>query len=266
MDRRSFLRLGGAVAGSAYALPSMGHSEVLRTPRTYVLVHGAWTGGWVWNRVAPLLRSSGDSVFVPTCTGVGERAHLINSDVGLDTWIQDVTSLLEVEDLRDVVLVGSGFSGVVISGVADRVRDRIGTLVYFDALIIPNGSSAFQQFPADIQERRRREISASGNDAILPAPSVQSFGLASPSDIEWVRKRLRPQPLRTYTDSLQLQNPVGNGLKRVYVDCTQPSFTPLVEVKKRLKQQDGWIWKELVGSHDEMVADPNKVASLLRVV
>jgi pimeloyl-ACP methyl ester carboxylesterase len=263
MNRRGFLQLAGALSVAPGAHAAMEKAVPSPHPATFVLVHGAWTGGWVWHHVAAQLRRQGHEVYAPTCTGVGERAHLISPAIGLGTWIEDVSALLETEDLHQVHLVGSGFGGVVISGVADRARERIDSLIYFDALVIPDGSSAFDQFPPEVQERRRREIAASGDDSLLPAPPVRSFGLSSPAAIQRVAERLRPQPLRTYTDTLQLQSGVGNGLKRTYIDCTAPSFAPLVEVKQRLRQQEGWNWKELADSHDAMIENPDRVADLL---
>lgn len=263
MNRRNFLRfLAGTAAVGALAgtgAPAAANAS----GKTFVLVHGAWTGGWIWQSVAAELRRQGHRVYTPTCSGVGERAHAFHSDIGLDTWISDVVSLLEWEDLQDVVLVGSGFAGVVITGVADRVASRLQSLVYFDALVIPAGVSAFDQFPAAVQARRRQEIAASGRPDLLPAPSAESFGLSDPAALRRVAARLRPQPLKTYTEPLVLRGPAGAGLPRVYVDCTQPEFPPLKEVKLRLRQQAGWQWRELAASHDAMVSHPSAVAELL---
>ena len=104
---------------------------------TFVLVHGAWHGGWCWRFVRPLL--GGHDVYAPSLTGLGERKHLARADVDLDTHIADVVSLLEMEDLCDVVLVGHSYGGMVITGAADRAPERIGRLVYLDAFVPENG-------------------------------------------------------------------------------------------------------------------------------
>src|SRR5690242_2869175 len=104
---------------------------------TYVLVPGAWLGGWCWQRVTPLLRAAGHEVYTPTLTGLGERVHLGSPETDLDTHIQDIVNVLVYEDLRDVVLLGHSYSGMVVTGVADRVPDRLSQLVYLDA-IVPN--------------------------------------------------------------------------------------------------------------------------------
>src|SRR5438128_128006 len=103
---------------------------------TFVLVHGAWHGGWCWKRVTPLLRAAGHEVYATTLTGLGERVHLASPNVGLALHVQDVVGVLEYEDLRDVILVGHSYGGIVISGVADRVPERLRHLVYLDALVL----------------------------------------------------------------------------------------------------------------------------------
>src|SRR5918996_4023353 len=108
---------------------------------TYVLVHGGGHGGWCYGKVAPILRAAGHDVYTPTMTGVGERSHLVGSDVDLDLHIRDITAVLHYEDLRDVILVGHSYGGMVITGVADRAADRIGRLVYLDAANPVNGQS-----------------------------------------------------------------------------------------------------------------------------
>src|SRR6478672_3300963 len=108
---------------------------------TYVLVHGGGHGGWCYQRVARLLRSSGHEVYTPTLSGLGERSNLLSPDIDLDLHIRDIAAVLHYEDLRDVILVGHSYGGMVITGVADRATDRIGRLVYLDAATPVNGQS-----------------------------------------------------------------------------------------------------------------------------
>src|SRR5262245_40465445 len=108
---------------------------------TYVLVHGGGHGGWCYQRVARLLRAGGHDVYTPTLTGLGERSHLVGPNVDLDLHIRDVCELLHYEDLRDVILVGHSYGGMVITGVADRAADRVARLVYLDAATPVNGQS-----------------------------------------------------------------------------------------------------------------------------
>src|SRR5215831_8725724 len=108
-------------------------TRAARSPKTFVLVHGAWHGGWCWTRVAERLRGAGHRVFTPTLTGLGDRAHLLSPQVGLDTFVQDIVATLEIEDLTDSILVGHSFAGATITGAADRVPERIAHLTYLAA-------------------------------------------------------------------------------------------------------------------------------------
>src|SRR4030095_5416665 len=109
--------------------------------KTFVLVHGAWHGGWCWSRVASILRGRGHIVLTPTQTGVGERSHLLSRSIDLDVFVADIVNVLQWEDLKDVVLVGHSFGGHATSGTADRVPERISQIVYLDAWILENGQT-----------------------------------------------------------------------------------------------------------------------------
>ena len=116
---------------------------------TFVLVHPAWFGGWCWRKVSPVLRARGHEVFAPTLTGLGERAHLASQKVGLEMHVEDVANVLEYEDLRQVILVGNSSGGMVITGVADRMPERIAHLVYLDAFVPEDGQSMLDIVPAE---------------------------------------------------------------------------------------------------------------------
>ena len=132
---------------------------------TFVLVHGAWHGSWCWKRVRQALQDAGHDVFTPTLTGVGERSHLLSLHVNLETHIDDVVNLIRWEDLSDVVLCGHSYGGCVISGVADRVPDRIRALVYLDAFVLRDGQSLHDTLPPaqrDLQLERRKQPGKAG--------------------------------------------------------------------------------------------------------
>jgi len=131
MRRRDIL-VGSAVLAGAACAPKTGTQKL--KPETFVLVHGTWHGGWAWRDVRNILQDAGHRVFTPTCTGCGEREHLSSPDVGLDTHIQDIINVIEFEELDNIILVGHSFAGVTITGVADRLRDRIKHIVFFDAI------------------------------------------------------------------------------------------------------------------------------------
>ena len=139
---------------------------------TYVLVHGAYHGGWCWKHVANSLRNAGHEVYTPTLTGLGERAHLINPEIGLDTHVQDILGLLEYEDLHDAVLVGHSYGGMVITGVAEKCPERLAQLVFLDAFIPANGQSLIELFPPEMAGRLRAQTRLDGDGYRLPPSSA----------------------------------------------------------------------------------------------
>ena len=143
------------VAAAAVPLGAMSERVEALTSNdaTFVLVHGAWHGGWCWSRVAPLLRGAGYPVFAPTLTGLGERLHLLTPQVDLDTHVRDITSLLDYEDLHNVILVGHSYGGMVISGVAETAGTRLAQLVYLDAFLPENGKALKDYSPIDLEEK-----------------------------------------------------------------------------------------------------------------
>ncbi len=267
MHRRSFhaAALGmllGAMAPATKASTPAASSK----PKTFVLVHGAWYGGWCWDKVAQALRAQGHSVSTPTCPGLGEQAHLLSKDISLTTFITSITNHILYQNVSDVILVGSGFAGVVISGVADRIPHLIQSLVYVDAMVLASGSSVFEAQPAAVTKKRQEQVASQGKGIAIPTPPVSSYGQMDKDTLAWLVARLTPHPVGTYQEKLVLNNPLGNGRPRIYVDCTASPFEPLVEVKKSLRAQQGWDWVELNTHHDPMITDPQALAEFLAKV
>jgi pimeloyl-ACP methyl ester carboxylesterase len=233
-----------------------------RRASTYVLVHGAWHGGWCWSKVAAILRGRGHTVFTPTQTGLGERSHLLSGSIDLDVFITDVVNVLRWEDLTDVVLVGHSFGGNVVSGVADRLPERICRLIYLDAATLENGQSAFSLLPAEIVAARTEAARETSGGLSIPPPPPSEFGIGDPGQAVWVRERLTPHPLATYTSPLSLANAVGNGLPVTYVVCTDPIYEP-AEASRRWVRAAGWRTVEIATGHDAMVIAPDRLADLL---
>ncbi len=228
----------------------------------FVLVHGAWHGGWCWRQVADQLRAVGHQVFTPTMTGLGERAHLLRADTGLSTCIDDISGVILAEELDDVVLVGHSFAGPVISAVADRMPERLRQLVYLDAIVVGHGQSALSIFSPEVQRERSCTIDAEGWRMAIPEPA--KFGVTDPAQTAWLRRRLTPQPLKAYTEPLQLRHPLGNGLRKTYVAVTDPWYAPLADLRDWVRGQPDWEWRELAAGHDAMVTAPLALAELLR--
>lgn len=178
---------------------------------TYVLVHGAGHGGWCYQRVARVLRAAGHEVYTPTLTGLGERSHLLTPDVGLATHIADITSLLEHEDLREVILAGHSYGGIVVTGTADRALDRIGQLVFLDAAILGDGESLASQTPG-VSAMYGEVERVDGIDLVLwpDKPIARAiYGVDDETNWAWMAERLRPHPWRAFTDRLHLANPAA---------------------------------------------------------
>ncbi len=227
----------------------------------FVLVHGAWHGGWCWRDVAAVLRTAGHQVFTPTMTGLGERAHLLNAQVGLSTFIDDIAAVILSEELDNVVLVGHSFGGHVINGVADRMPQLLRQLIYLDGLVVQHGQSALSIMPPAVQAERNRTMDAEGLRMTIPSPD--QFGLSDPAQLAWVMRQLTPHPLKGYTEPLQLQHPLGNGLPKTYIAVTDPWYPPLAELRQWVRSQPDWDWRELAACHNAMVSAPLALASLL---
>ena len=165
---------------------------------TYVLVHGTGCGGWIWSRLAPLLRAEGHEVHAPTLTGLGDRAHLLHCGVSLTTHIDDIANLLVFEDLFDVVLVGHSYGGMVVTGVAARRPERIAHLVYLDAYVPEAGQTELDLWPATMRAEIEEDEAARGG--LRQPPSLDFFGITDPEMAAWMTARLTPHPLSTYTE------------------------------------------------------------------
>lgn len=172
---------------------------------TFVLVHGAFHGGWCWSRVARHLRLDGHTVFTPTQTGLGERQHLLTADITLDTFIDDICAVMEAEELQDAVLVGHSFGGISITGVADRMPERVRHLVYLDSRILEAGQSMLDADPERSGTWKR--IAQDGNSLSIPPPPATYFDCPDSADVEWISRRLTAHPLRTFTSPLNLETP-----------------------------------------------------------
>lgn len=232
--------------------------------QVFVLVHGAWHGGWCWQKVATLLRAQGHTVYTPTLTGLGERSHLLNPDITLDTFIDDVANLIRWEQLCKVVLVGHSFGGLVISGVADAIPEKIQQLIYLDAFILPHGTSTLDTLPASMVEKMR---AAAQQHAIaaLPAPSPAQLGLQTQEDQSFIADRLTPQPFSVYESPMRLKNPrIGNHLPCTYVSCTQPAFKGVDGSREWAAAQSNWEMRELETGHLPMISAPVELALLLK--
>ena len=231
--------------------------------KTYVLIHGTYFGGWCWKDVAGRLRALGHRVYTPTLTGLGERGHLISLDPSLETHVEDIARMLRYEDLEDVVLVGHSFAGVVVSALADRMPERFRHLVYLDAQLLLSGESPASIAPPSTMERYRRTAYETEGVMVVPPPSPAAIGATDERMADWLKQKLTPQPFGTYTDSIELAHPLGNGLPATYVACTDPPFPNVARAHERAREIEGWTYVELPTGHNAMLLMPQEVTDLL---
>ena len=261
-------------AATAGTVTAAGNSGIARTAvklRTFVLVHGAWHGGWCWRRVADALRVGGHRVFAPSLTGLGDRAHLFSKDISLQTHVQDILSVVETEELTDFILVGHSYGGFVISGVADVLRERVSHYVHLDASVptdmSPGASFSWAGFnPPEAREARLKSVYEQGKGVALPSPPPGAFAVTEPSDVAWLQRRLRPMPVGTYTGAFSFRNAGSNGLKRTYIASSKPPYALLASTRDRIRGDRTWSFTTLEAGHDSMVTAPEELASLLLVV
>lgn len=234
--------------------------------RAFVLVHGAWHGGWCWAKVARTLQDSGHRVFAPSLTGLAERAHLFGAQVTLATHVEDVVRLIEWEAGEGCVLVGHSYAGIVLTGVADRLRDRVGRYVFLDAAVPPDGVRNWRwaDFSSEADRQRRLlSIAGAGAGVALPAPPAEAFGITDPALREWAGSRFTAMPAGTYLEPIRLENGGSQGLDRVFVAAVDPVYPPLRSTHERLRGDPGWQWREVGGGHDAMLTAPAALAQLL---
>lgn len=225
----------------------------------FVLVHGAFHGGWCWRPLAQRLRAAGSEVWTPTLTGLGERAHLLSPSTNLSAFIEEVARLLEWEELSNVVLVGHSFGGLVACGVADRRPERIAHLVLLDGLVAESGECALDLLDAATASERAR--TAEGLTAPPPDPGV--FGVDCPQVVAWMARRMTPHPLAALSEPLHLAAPPGAGRPCSYIRCVEPAYPAMRKSHERIANRPDWRMHTLAACHEAMITAPDAVASLL---
>jgi len=231
---------------------------------TFVLVHGTSCGGWVWQKLAPLLRAGGHEVYTPTLTGLSDRNHLLNSNINLSTHITDVVNLLFYEDLSNVILVGNSYAGMVITGVATKIPERLKLLVYLDAYIPDDGQSEADLLPAAMLAARQTD--AAKHRGLTQPPPPELFGVTDPQLVDWIKTRMTQHPLATYMEPVPAGNARSAAIPRIFVHCNgNPSTTPdLFSPFTDKARAMGWQVNELAAGHLAMLTAPREVAEILR--
>lgn len=231
---------------------------------TYVLVHGAWRGSWIWKRVRRLLQARGHEVFTPTLTGVADRSHLSSPNVNLDTHITDVANLIRWEELSDVILCGHSYGGCVVSGVADRVPDQIGALVYLDAFVLENGQCLNDMIPPEVRKERLALVKEVGEGWKLPPIPAEEFNV-NPRDRDWVNRQGTMQSLATSEQPLNLTGAINQIKNVTYIYATDWSPSPFPQFYEKAKAK-GWKAITIDCGHDVMLDRPEELAGHLLAV
>ena len=259
--RRTVLASAGAGAGAA----ALGGTPALAQtgqPKTFVLVHGAWHGGWCWRRVADLLEKQGHKVFTPTLTGVGERSHLMSKDINLDTHITDLVNVFKWEDLKDVCLVVHSYGGWPGSGALEQIGDRVSSIVWLDAFKPENGQRGFD-FASEFS-RKAFVAAVEKGEPGRPSPTAEAFRVISEKDRAWVDSKTTPQPNGVAIQPIKLTGAREKVAKKTYIRAAkypQPAFD---QALAECKADKSWRTFEATESgHDVMVDAPQWLVDVL---
>jgi len=223
-----------------------------KSQTTFVIVHGAWGGSWAFKKVDSLMTAHGALVYRPSLTGQGERVHLASPDVALTTHIDDVVNMIVFENLQDIVLVGHSYGGMVITGVADRVPERIRKLIYLDAFLPLDGESVFTANP-----KNREGIRPMEKDGMIVPPWVKA-DQPFPKDV--------PQSIKTFSEPIALKNPKLKDVPGVYILTVDPGKKPDEDTffmfAERAKKRQ-WKYHEMIADHNPQWSKPEDLVNLL---
>jgi pimeloyl-ACP methyl ester carboxylesterase len=227
---------------------------------TFVLVHGAWHGGWCWRRVADRLRAAEHAVYTPTLTGLGERSHLIAPRVGLTTHIADIVNVIAWEGLDDIVLCGHSYGGMVIAGAAEHCFDKIRSIVFLDAFLPRNGDALIDLVPPAAQQSMREHSKA--GETTMPPRSAEAFGV-NEADRAWVDRLCVPQPAAAMTEKLALTGAYERVPRKTYIRAAGYPNVAFDAAYARVRADGSWRTDEIACGHDVMVDRPDWLAERL---
>lgn len=234
--------------------------------RTYVLVHGAWHGGWVWKDVAEILRAAGHTVTTPTMTGLGERKHLLSPEIDLDTHVEDIVNHVEMEGLTDIVLVGWSYGGTVAVPVISRIPDRVRSVVFLDAFVPADGKSQ-ADYTGEEGVRLKRAAAAGETVIELPPGMFQErWGLTDQAMIDFLAPRLTPQPIKTFTQPVKAPLGLPAHLALTYVKLNGEAPTSFLQFYRQALDDPRFDTAIFPDSHLMMVTAPERLADYLMAI
>ena len=228
---------------------------------TILVAHGAWSGGWAWIKMHPLMRARGHRLVTPTYTGIGERAHLAHRGIDLDAHIEDLLAVLHYEDLHDVVLLGHSYGGMVATGVAERAPERLAQRVYLDAFVPRDGEALLDLVSTEARAATREGVAELGEGWRIPPNPVPDD--TSETDRAWIQPRRVMQPLATFAQPLRVSG-AGDHLPRSYIYCTRAAPGDVFrQFAERARSEPGWRCHDLDASHSPNITAPEALADLL---
>lgn len=229
----------------------------------FVLVHGAWCGGWVWRDVADILRAAGHVVYTPTLSGMGDRSHLLTADITLETHIQDIVSTIEYERLTDVALVAHSYGGMVATGAADRITDRIDALIYLDAALPKDGQMMLDNVSA---ERRATVIQLAkdeGGGIGIPSSLLLDTGIEDPARRDDFIARTCPHPLAAQLEPIRLEGNFLRIRRKAYILAAISNSHHFRSYMEWAQAEPGWVGEEIQSHHFPMATVPQETADML---
>ena len=262
--RRDALKLAAAgLATTAVGYAGAARAQAPVGKRPFVLIHGAWHGGWAWRPVTERLWRAGHAASSPTLAGLGERAHLVSPEIGLDVHVQDVIAHMEMEDLRDVVLVGHSYGGMVIAGVLAQAPGRVQAAVFLDALVPESGKGLADYIPPKAKQNFEK-LHAEGKSVPPRPPEMMAklWGLTDPKVRDWVAARLRPQSPLTFLQPVKGE-PMRDGVRYTFIRC-EANPNPLFQAMgDKVKGDARWTYVGLDTHHDAMLLAPDALTEAL---
>ena len=234
----------------------------------FLLIHGAWHGGWCWDRVRPILEEAGHRTVAPTLSGLEQQRTEAVEEIDLSTHVDDVVGAALDLESGELILVGHSYAGFPLTGAADRLREAVSLYVYLDAglpaAMEPGASFAWSDSLSPERKQERLDaITDLGFGPVLPPPPPEAFGVQSDRDIELLAERTRPMPARTVTGSVTMERGGSGGLDRVYVHSVEPAYPPLGGTPTLPASDPTWAYMELATGHDSMLTAPDELAELL---
>lgn len=264
VSRRTSLKLAGVSAvaplSGLLAGPALARAET----KTFVLVHGAWHGGWCWNRVRDLLTLNGHRVFTPTLPGLAEHSHMLSKSITLDTHIDDLANLFKWEDIDKAVLVAHSYGGWVVSGALEKIGRQVASVMFLDAFLPENG-----QAPRDLNPpamKQELDAAIARGEIGRPAPKAEFFQIIKPEDVAYVQAKMTPQPINTLTTPIRLTGARDRVPKKFYIRAPSFKMPPFDKFYETSKGDSKWSVTEIdpkESGHDVMIDAPARLTKLL---